>query len=176
MSESDKSCNFAGKMNGQSTYEQLLLMQKYRIGLNDCGESDETAARTLGTKRVGGIKHKRCELCSRQPTFNFQAFKGARFCSEHREAGMVNVVNKKCQSAGCMKVTLFFLKWMYCFCTDVHMLAYDKHASTAGCRNLQQLAFRNLKSFVCIIVFVESSCSAQHSTFRLSARVYFAPR
>jgi hypothetical protein len=91
-------------MNGQSTNE----LQKHR--LNDDGESDETAARTLGTKRVGGIKHKRCELCSRQPTFNFQGFKAARFCSEHREAGMVNVVNKKCQSAGCMKVRLLFLE------------------------------------------------------------------
>jgi hypothetical protein len=107
-SECDKSRNFAGKMNGQITNEQLNQQLKHRIGLN--GDGDETAARTLGTKRVGGIRHKMCELCSRQPTFNFQGFKAARFCSEHREAGMVNVVNKKCQSAGCMKVTLFFLK------------------------------------------------------------------
>ena len=89
---------------------------------------------------------------------------------------MVNVVNKMCQSYGCMKVNPF-PKMKIFFCVDMHILAYVKRKSTAVCFSSQQLEIETFWIvFVCIIVFVESSCSAQHSTFRLSVQVYFAPR
>ena len=38
--------------------------------------------------------------CKKRGYYNFLGFDG-RYCSEHRQEGMVNVANKKCEHLGC---------------------------------------------------------------------------
>ena len=59
--------------------------------------------------------------CERQPSFNIRGSKGGKFCYDHREADMVNVVNKTCQHVGCLKVNentvvrvlMYYINWLY---------------------------------------------------------------
>ena len=39
----------------------------------------------------------------KQPYFNVSGSNTGRFCSEHKEEGMVDVKNKTCEHLGCMK-------------------------------------------------------------------------
>ena len=75
------------------------------------------------------VKRKRCEQagCSKQPRYNFEGEQRGRFCAQHKVGcskqlyfnfegerrgrfnalhklqGMVDVVSKKCEKAGCSK-------------------------------------------------------------------------
>ena len=55
-------------------------------------------------QRVG---RRTCESCSKIPTFNLPAETTARFCADHKEAGMVDVKNRTCES--CSKRPTFNL-------------------------------------------------------------------
>lgn len=50
---------------------------------------------------------KRCELCNKIPSFGFPGDPRPRFCSDHAEEGMVNLVKAKCEFPGCMKSPSF---------------------------------------------------------------------
>ena len=43
----------------------------------------------------------------KQPAFNVPGCKVGRFCSKHKEAGMVDVKHAKCEHPGCMKEPYF---------------------------------------------------------------------
>ena len=43
----------------------------------------------------------------KRPSFNVPGTKTGRFCSEHKEEGMVNVRLKICEHHGCMKWPVF---------------------------------------------------------------------
>ncbi len=49
------------------------------------------------------VVSKRCEHpgCSKQPTFNVEGEKNARFCKEHALPTMVDISHKKCEHPGC---------------------------------------------------------------------------
>ena len=46
---------------------------------------------------------RQCELCPKQPVFNFSGETLGIRCVEHKELEMVNVVQKNCEHAGCTK-------------------------------------------------------------------------
>jgi len=43
----------------------------------------------------------KCNLCNTRATFNIASEKTAKFCKMHKESGMIDVVNKKCEFDGC---------------------------------------------------------------------------
>ena len=43
----------------------------------------------------------------KSPVYNVPGSKTGRFCSEHKEEGMVNVKSMKCEHPGCMKEPCF---------------------------------------------------------------------
>jgi hypothetical protein len=52
------------------------------------------------------VKSKRCEHpdCVKQPTYNLPGETKARFCTKHRQEGMVNVKDKRCEHPDCSKI------------------------------------------------------------------------
>ena len=52
-----------------------------------------------------GVMNKRCEHpgCPKGPSFNYPGETSGRYCSKHKEDGMVDVVNKRCEHPGCPK-------------------------------------------------------------------------
>ena len=49
---------------------------------------------------LGRKRYRTCERCSKIPTFNQPGETKARFCAEHKEAGMVDVRSKTCERCG----------------------------------------------------------------------------
>jgi len=47
-------------------------------------------------------KMPKCNLCNTRATFNIASEKTAKFCKTHKESGMIDVVNKKCEHDGCI--------------------------------------------------------------------------
>jgi hypothetical protein len=54
-------------------------------------------------------KQKLCENggCMKRPYFNVEGQKIGRFCVQHKEVGMMDVVSRKCENGGCMKRPCF---------------------------------------------------------------------
>ncbi len=55
------------------------------------------------------VKSRRCaaEGCNKYPAFNVPGENTARYCGDHRQAGMIDVHNKRCNSEGCIKRPTF---------------------------------------------------------------------
>lgn len=55
------------------------------------------------------VKSRRCCIagCQKYPAFNVPGESIARFCGEHRQAGMIDVHNKRCREPGCQKRPTF---------------------------------------------------------------------
>lgn len=71
------------------------------------GKKGETAKYCLTcrpSKEYINVRHKKCEfkVCSIRPAYGFSG-ESPRFCSSHKEPGMVDVNNKKCLAEGCNK-------------------------------------------------------------------------
>lgn len=47
------------------------------------------------------VSIKLCELCEKQPFYNIRGEKKGRFCADHKEPYMVNVLGKSCEVDGC---------------------------------------------------------------------------
>ena len=47
--------------------------------------------------------HKKCQNCDKQPCFNLPGNTEGIRCVEHKEEGMINVIQKKCDHEGCTK-------------------------------------------------------------------------
>ena len=55
------------------------------------------------------MSENKCEhhSCMKVPTFNVPGSKARRFCSKHKEEGMMDVTIKKCEHPGCIKQPAF---------------------------------------------------------------------
>jgi len=64
------------------------------------------------------LKVRPCEKCDKRAYFNTPEQKPPRFCKEHRELGMINVIAHKCQDLYCTKLASFNYegqtKFLYC--------------------------------------------------------------
>ena len=49
------------------------------------------------------VVSKTCEYdgCIKQPCYNISGEKKGRFCANHKELNMVDVINRKCEIIGC---------------------------------------------------------------------------
>lgn len=51
----------------------------------------------------------KCQVCTTRASFNFEGCsKGGRFCSKHKEEGMVDVKSKRCGYPGCKSLNPVF--------------------------------------------------------------------
>ena len=66
-----------------------------------CIHCRELEKKYYQTKPERQGRQKRCEHCNKQAVFNFSGQKNGLFCSEHKEAGMVNVMSQKCKFDTC---------------------------------------------------------------------------
>jgi hypothetical protein len=58
------------------------------------------------------VKNAKCthEGCNKSPTFNYENETKAKYCSEHKKDGMVNVKSKRCELEGCNSIPTFNIK------------------------------------------------------------------
>ena len=63
-----------------------------------------------------GCQKEGCDIS--HPVFNYEGQKKGKYCSEHKEPGMINVVHKRCEKDGCTSQPVFNYegqkKGMYC--------------------------------------------------------------
>ena len=64
---------------------------------------DKIHARCNDCSLNSSIKKNFCETCGIRASFNIQDLKWGRFCSSHKEIGMINVLDPKCEKEGCNK-------------------------------------------------------------------------
>lgn len=57
--------------------------------------------------------NRRCEMCPKQSAFNFPGKTPGIRCVDHKEIGMVNVIQKNCEHAGCTKQPCYNLPTEY---------------------------------------------------------------
>jgi hypothetical protein len=99
--------------------------------------------------------------CERQPSFNVRGSKGAKFCSHHKEDGMVNVVNKTCQLVGCMKVN----KSRVCDLPKLNFRCAPISTSCMMISLVSSLKFLRIIPIQCLVVV--NYCLHQRPTFNM---------
>jgi hypothetical protein len=57
----------------------------------------------INEKRIKNI----CYTCGIRANFNYKDIRYGKFCKEHKEPGMVDVINKKCIEEGCPKTPVY---------------------------------------------------------------------
>lgn len=55
---------------------------------------------------MGNVSNKRCveSGCRKNPVYNLKGFTRGMFCTDHKHAGMVNVLSPRCKHADCEKI------------------------------------------------------------------------
>ena len=76
--------------------KKMLTIEKFKTDEREATYSKCQKCRLTVVKRANY-----CELCGIRATYNFEGDTRRRFCAEHKEAGMVNVISKTCETKGC---------------------------------------------------------------------------
>jgi hypothetical protein len=85
------------KCNGcKRTLEEALFKRNYKVyaRCNDCSKNSS-------------LRKNICEMCGIRASFNVKGLKWGRFCSSHKEVGMINVLSPTCEKNGCNKIPIY---------------------------------------------------------------------
>ena len=67
----------------------------------DCSTCLKCRVRTRRNRKQRN--NKKCQFCDKQPCFNLPGNTEGIFCNDHKEEGMINVIQKNCEHEGCTK-------------------------------------------------------------------------
>jgi hypothetical protein len=83
----NKKCNGCKRTLGEESFKRK---DKIHARCNDCSLNSS-------------VKKNFCESCGIRASFNIPNLTWGRFCSSHKEIGMINVLDPKCKKEGCYK-------------------------------------------------------------------------
>ncbi len=74
---------------------------KRELDILEFTRKDKVYARCNNCSSNASCKKNFCETCGIRASFNIEGLKWGRFCNIHKELGMVNTIDKKCEKQGC---------------------------------------------------------------------------
>ena len=166
-----------------SDYKKCHTCKNYLTALEYTCEDRVFSKCNSCREQVNSKKDKGgCETCGIRASFNIEGETRGRFCSTHKALGMVNVVDKRCESSGCTSQPSFNFvgesKGRFCKAhSEPNMVdVINKTCESLGCTSRPSFNFvGESKSRFCkahsepnMVDVINKTCESSGCTFRPS--------